>query len=221
MLPSRRTYGLLLLGMAIAAPVAMWDEQTRIAASLLMLLGFNAIVLGLVIWDGSRVRSCRVQVKRELMPRLSIGRDNLVNLVVEAGKQPAEVQIYDAYPLDFGVSMMPLAATLSSNTSQEIAYSVYPSRRGVYSWGDIQVRQLSPWKLTWHDWKISQAQSVAVYPDLIGLRSLSIRLTLQSSGSIRTARRLGTGTEFAELREYGVGDDPRFIVSWSQSKNKR
>ncbi|MBD2018970.1 DUF58 domain-containing protein, partial [Leptolyngbya sp. FACHB-36] len=50
-----------------------------------------------------------------------------------------------------------------------------------------------------------------VYPDLVGLRSLSIRLSLQSTGAVRTAKRLGTGTEFAELREYGSGDDPRFI----------
>ncbi|PSN17523.1 DUF58 domain-containing protein, partial [filamentous cyanobacterium CCP5] len=45
----------------------------------------------------------------------------------------------------------------------------------------------------------------------IGLRQLSIRLALQSTGTMRQRRRLGVGTEFAELREYGAGDDPRFI----------
>ncbi len=209
MIPARRTYGLLGVGMVVAAIVAtVWDDRTRIAAWLITLLIWDGLILGLAIWDSSR--GGRVRVERSGLSKLSIGRDNVVSLSVEAG-QAAEVQIYDAYPIEFGVSQMPLSATLPSNSTQELIYTVHPTHRGEYSWGAIQVRQLSPWRLVWNDWKISQAQNVAVYPDLIGLRSLSIRLTLQSSGSIRRARRLGIGTEFAELRDYGIGDDPRFI----------
>jgi uncharacterized protein (DUF58 family) len=209
MIPSRRTYGLLLLGMAIAVLISLiWGER-RLMASLVSLLIWDGIVLGLAIVDSRRVE--KVKVERSNLSRLSIGRDNVVSLSVEAGKQVAEIQIHDAYPLNFGVSTMPLEAKLPSNGRQELIYTVHPTERGEYQWRGIQVRQLSPWQLAWRDWKIPQNQTVAVYPDLIGLRSLSIRLTLQSSGSIRRARQLGIGTEFAELREYGVGDDPRFI----------
>ncbi|MCY7322090.1 MAG: DUF58 domain-containing protein [Phormidesmis sp. CAN_BIN36] len=209
MIPARRTYGLLIFGMAIAAIIAaVWDDRTRVAAWLITLLIWDGLILGLAIWDSSRVS--RVRVERSALSRLSIGRDNAVSLSVETG-QAAEVQIYDNYPIEFGVSQMPLAAKLSNNSTQELLYTVHPTLRGEYPWGAIQVRQLSPWRLAWHDWKIPQNQKVAVYPDLIGLRSLSIRLTLQSAGSIRRARRLGIGTEFAELRDYGIGDDPRFI----------
>lgn len=209
MIPARRTYGLLVVGMVVAAIVAtVWDDRTRVAAWLITLLIWDGLMLGLAIWDSRRVS--RVRVDRSALSKLSIGRDNVVSLSVEAG-QAAEVQIYDAYPIEFGVSQMPLTATLPSNSTQELIYTVHPTHRGEYSWGAIQVRQLSPWRLVWSDWKIAQNQNVAVYPDLIGLRSLSIRLTLQSSGSIRRARRLGIGTEFAELRDYGIGDDPRFI----------
>ncbi len=209
MIPSRQTYGLLILGMAIAAIVAtIWDDRTRVAAWLITLLIWDGLLLGLVIWDSSRVS--RVRVERSALSKLSIGRDNVVSLSVEAG-QAAEVQIYDSYPIEFGVSQMPLSAKLSSDSAQNLLYTVHPTHRGEYLWSAIQVRQLSPWRLAWQDWKVPQPQKVAVYPDLIGLRSLSIRLTLQSSGSIRRARRLGMGTEFAELRDYGVGDDPRFI----------
>ncbi len=209
MIPARRTYGLLILGMAIAAVIAaVWDDRTRVAAWLITLLIGDGLILGLAIWDSSRVN--RVRVERSALSRLSIGRDNAVSLSVETG-QAAEVQIYDNYPIEFGVSQMPLAAKLSNDSTQELLYTVHPTLRGEYMWGAIQVRQLSPWRLAWHDWKIPQNQKVAVYPDLIGLRSLSIRLTLQSTGSIRRARRLGMGTEFAELRDYGIGDDPRFI----------
>lgn len=208
MIPARRTYGLLVLGAAIAAVLFF---GLGLALTITALLVFDAIALGLAVWDASRVKTDRVKITRQVAPRLSIGRDNLVGLTVEASQQAAEIWIYDRYPIEFGVSIMPLFAKLSPNTTQELSYTVHPSQRGEYHWGDLQVRQLSPWRLAWLDWKIPQQQKVAVYPDLMGLRSLSIRLTLQSSGSIRRARRLGIGTEFAELREYGIGDDPRFI----------
>ena len=60
---------------------------------------------------------------------------------------------------------------------------------------------------------------MAVYPDLVGLRSLTIRLTLQSTGSIRQHQRIGIGTEFAELREYGMGDDPR-LIDWKATARR-
>ncbi len=43
------------------------------------------------------------------------------------------------------------------------------------------------------------------------MRSLSIRLVLQSSGVNRQSRQFNIGTEFAELRNYRAGDDLRFI----------
>ena len=73
------------------------------------------------------------------------------------------------------------------------------------------MRQRGPLKLAWADWRLPAADKVSVYPDLIGLRQLSIKLALQSTGTMRQKRRLGVGTEFAELKEYDVGDDPRFI----------
>ncbi|MGG6264823.1 DUF58 domain-containing protein [Leptolyngbya sp. AN03gr2] len=207
MIPSLRTYGLLLVGGAIAAVLFLFDSQL----SIVVLLLFDLIVLGLAFFDSSRVKPHRVKVDRQVASRLSIGRDNLVSLNVESGARSTEIRIYDQYPIEFSVSSMPLALKLGANLKQQLSYTVNPSYRGEYHWKDIQVRQLSPWRLAWHSWKIPQEQKVSVYPDLLGLRSLSIRLTLESSGSIRRARRLGIGTEFSELREYGIGDDPRFI----------
>jgi uncharacterized protein (DUF58 family) len=213
MIPSRWTYGLLIGGMAIAVILAV---LIRLDVAIALMLLFDLVVLLLAWIDSRRVQ--QVQVQRQPLSRLSIGRDNLVSLSVQA-KQAAEIMIYDRYPTQFQVSTMPLAAKLKANSSQEVSYTVHPDHRGEYAWGDLQVRQLSPWKLAWRDWKIPQAQKVAVYPDLIGLRSLSIRLTLQSSGAIKRSRKIGIGTEFAELREYGIGDDLRF-VDWKATARR-
>ncbi|GBE92408.1 DUF58 domain-containing protein [Nostoc cycadae] len=208
MVPARRVYFLLGLGIAIAPILSLF---LSIPVSIAITLLFDAIILILMIVDGLRVRPLRVQIKRDLPQRLSIGRDNPVMLTVTAANTDGIIQIRDYYPPEFGVSTPTLTATIPANTTQELTYTVHPKQRGEFPWGNIQVRQLGIWGLAWHNWQIPQNVAVKVYPDLIGLRSLSIRLTLQSSGSIRQSRRMGIGTEFAELRNYHTGDDLRFI----------
>lgn len=212
MIPAYRVYALLALGMAIATVfTALSDASDRLTWAVTGLLLFDAIVLGLAFWDAYRVRSQAVTVTRQPLHRLSIGRDNPVGVTLQTGKQSAIVQIRDSYPPEFAVSTPTLTASLPANQTQELSYTIHPTRRGEFTWGNLYVRQLGAWGLAWRSWQVATPQQVAVYPDLLGLRSLSIRLTLQSTGSIRQARRLGMGTEFAELREYSVGDDPRFI----------
>ncbi|MCF2146388.1 DUF58 domain-containing protein [Desmonostoc muscorum LEGE 12446] len=208
MVPARRVYLLLALGIAIAFILSLF---LGIRASIVITLLFDVLVLLLMVVDGSRVRRSRVQITRELPSRLSIGRDNQVVLKVTSQNTNAQIQIRDYYPTGFGVSAPARSATIPSNSTQELTYTVNPTQRGEFPWGNIQVRQLGLWGLAWDDWQILQSLPVKVYPDLIGLRSLTIRLTLQSSGAMRQARRTGIGTEFAELRNYRTGDDLRFI----------
>lgn len=216
MIPSQRLYFLLLLGIAIAIILAIiWDEKTSILITLL----FDILILLVAVWDGQRVKSNAVKVTRYPLQRLSIGRDNPVVLSVQSGKQSAKIRLRDYYPLEFQVSQPTLETTIGPNSTQELTYTVRPDSRGEFVWGDIQVRQLSPWGLVWRDWKIPESQEVAVYPDLVGLRSLSIRLTLENTGTMRQSRRFGMGTEFVELREYGIGDDTR-LIDWKATARR-
>ncbi|HEY9635457.1 MAG TPA: DUF58 domain-containing protein, partial [Coleofasciculaceae cyanobacterium] len=216
MIPSRRVYGLLILGIAIALILAISFGQL---VSIIATLVFDSVVLGLAVWDGQRVKPNAVKVTRYPLQRLSIGRDNPVVLSVQSGNQGVQIRLRDYYPLEFEVSTPTLDASLEANTTQELTYTIHPTMRGEFQWGDIQVRQLGAWGLAWHDWKIPASQTVAVYPDLLGLRSLSIRLTLENTGTMRQARRIGMGTEFAELREYGIGDDIR-LIDWKATARR-
>ncbi|OUL37401.1 hypothetical protein BV372_02195 [Nostoc sp. T09] len=215
MVPASRVYLLLVIGIAIAPILAMFFG---IPASIAIALLFDALVLGLMIVDGLRVRRDRVQISREIPSRLSIGRDNTIVLKVTSENVNAAIQIRDYYPTGFGVSAPELKANVAMNSTQELTYTVNPTQRGEFSWGNIQVRQLGFWGLAWDDWQIPQNLRVKVYPDLVGLRSLSIRLALQSSGSIRQ-RRMGIGTEFAELRNYRTGDDLR-LIDWKATARR-
>ena len=219
MIPTPKLYGLLILGGAIATLLdALTPSETVFSAVLGAMLLFDGAVLALMLLDWAQISSARqVIVRREKLPRLSIGRDNPVTLTITAPKagglrsSSLSVYIYDRYPSQFDEVPMPLALTVPAKTTQKLTYQVFPSKRGEYQWGDLQVHQRGPWGLAWRSWTIPSAQKVAVYPDLVGLRSLSIKLAIQSTGNVRQRQRIGIGTEFAELREYAIGDDPRFI----------
>ena len=212
MIPAARLYWFLLLSGAIATAVSVFVESSlRLQFGIVVLLVIDSILLLLSGWDGARVRNQRVEIQRQPLQRLSIGRDNKIELTIKTAQRQATLEIYDLYPEPFHVSTMPLRVIAPANSTETLSFTVFPDHRGEYQWGDIQARQLGHWGLGWHSWTIPQAQTVAVYPDLIGLRSLTIKLAIQSTGSIRQARRLGVGTEFTELREYAIGDDPRFI----------
>jgi uncharacterized protein (DUF58 family) len=221
MIPTLRVYGLLALGGAIGALIAaLWPGDQRLILSVLALLVWNGLLLGLMIYDSLQARPHLVTVTRAPLERLSIGRDNPVALTVTSQAKPATIAIRDSYPLQhFTVSTPDLHATLAAHSTETLTYTAKPSHRGKYAWGPIQLRQLSPWGLTWLDHKIPQPQTVAVYPDLLALRSLTLRLTLQSAGSLQQKRRIGIGTEFAELRDYSTGDDPR-LIDWKATARR-
>ena len=215
MSPTLRFYFFLLLGLPLTVILAIFiNNQVSIVTTII----YDLIIFTLAIWDSIGVRHNKVKITRKPLARLSVGKDNHVSLEVTT-QQPATIQVKDDYPQQFPVSTDSLQAVLPGNTTETITYTIHPTSRGKYTWGDIQIRQLGNWGLAWSDWKVAAKQPVAVYPDLMGLRSLTIRLTLENTGMMRRARRIGNGTEFAELREYSQGDDIR-LIDWKATAHK-
>lgn len=221
MIPAARTYFLLLLGLLLGAGVANFGSINN---GLLFISLFDCLIISLAIIDRLKNKPDRIQISRRSLGKLSIGRDNPVILVITTGQKPAKICIYDHYPREFTTqtnyqAKLPLELNLPSQTEQEITYTVHPQKRGEFPWGDIQVRQLGSWGLAWDNWQVSAATKTLVYPDLVGLRQLTVKLTLENSGAMKRSRRLGIGTEFAELREYRTGDDPR-LIDWKATARR-
>lgn len=209
-IPAERVYYLLLLVGVIGFVLAIFANLT---VGLFAIIILNLVILGLMILDGGRVRKKRVIVNRDRLPKLSVGRENLVTLSLKSQNQSSQIILKDDYPSIFWVSSSTLEMTLSPHTVEEVNYTIFPDQRGEFVWGDIHLRQLGMWQLAWYAWKVPGKQKVAVYPDLIGLRSLSVQLALNQVGTIHSRRALNQGTEFRELREYVSGEDPR-LIDW-------
>jgi uncharacterized protein (DUF58 family) len=222
-IPSGRLVGLLAIGGLLTTLFAALLPG-QIGLALLGTFGWYALLILLAIVDASRVGQQQIQVSREKLGKLSIGRDNPIKILVAAPAGQKNYQKFSYQIRDFAPTSLPgnpstIEGQIAANGQQDHTYTVHPYQRGEYDWQGIQVRQLSPWGLTWQQWRVDAAQPVVVYPDLIGLKALSIKLTLQASGTIRQTRRLGAGTEFTELREYAVGDDPR-LIDWKATARR-
>ncbi|MEM8676609.1 MAG: DUF58 domain-containing protein [Cyanobacteria bacterium P01_G01_bin.67] len=216
MIPSRRCYLLLATG---GLGAALLDILINRQVSLNFLRIYNfALLVGTII-DASQVKANAVVILRQSVPRLSVGKDNPITLQITSGKEQAIAQIRDAYPQNFTVDRDIIEIQLPANSVSEQTYLIRPDSRGEYQWGNIHVRQLGKLGLAWRDWQIPAQQKIKIYPDLISLRELSIRLTLENSGNMRQARRLGQGTEFAELREYRTGEDIR-LIDWKATARR-
>jgi len=223
--PTQRFYGLLILVGAIATGLTTVFPQTiELSLALQLLLGLDGCLILLAIGDGLQARWQRVNVTRKPLERLSIGRDNTVTLVINPhskikARQTQAIQLHDSYPAGIAGTVMPLRTTVCGTDSHKLTYSVLPNRRGEVTWGAIHMQQRGSWQLAWHNWTVLQSQTVAVYPDLMSLRSLSVRLALQSTGAMRQRQRMNAGTEFAELRDYATGDDPR-LIDWKATARR-
>lgn len=236
MVPTQRLYALLGLGTAVALGMTVLLPKL-LSLGIGMVLTWDVAVLVAALWDQGRVRPEGIQAQRHLPPKLSIGRENPISIQLtltqsltqslRAPRRTIQLQVTDQYPAQLSSpelsrlasSRSKGALSLSPRAPQVLTYSVIPIRRESLTWGAIQLRQLGPWGLAWRQWSVPQTQTTTVYPDLVALRELTIRLALQSTGSLRMVRREGTGTEFAELRDYSSGDDPR-LLDWKATARR-
>jgi uncharacterized protein (DUF58 family) len=216
MLPSRRFYFILFLGIIPALFLCQLFDR---AIAIYSILAYDLLLIIVTFVDLIKNKRYRVKITRYPFHQLSIARDNPILFSVIALDRNTRIIIKDDYPLEFSVSNHTIAANLEAKETKELGYTIHPDRRGEYQWGNLSVRQLTSWALAWDNYTIDAAQKVSVRPDLIGLRSLSLRLTLENTGTLRQKRAMGIGTEFAELREYGIGDDTRSI-DWKATARK-
>ena len=216
MIPSRRCYVLLAVGGVSAALLDIFINR-QVSLNFLRIYNFSLLVATII--DASQAKINAIEIRRQEIPKLSVGRDNPIKLKITSGQEKLVARIRDAYPPEFEVDRNVIEINIPANSTIERTYIIHPDRRGEYEWGDIQVRRLGNLGLAWREGKIPAKQKATIYPDLIGLRELSIRLTIENSGTMRQARRLGSGTEFAELREYRTGEDIR-LIDWKATARR-
>lgn len=181
---------------------------------------FNGLLVLVVFIDwlcAPRVNELTVQ--RGLPAVVTIGNNADVSWTFENGSaRKIRFQFVDEVVPSLGLSPDPIAVVIAARDSALVTTRMCPSRRGYFEFSRLALRVRSPLGLSWHDRSLASRSALRVHPYFKSKdeAELRIRKARILEIGLRSARGLGGGTEFEQLREYGPDDEFRRI-DWAAS----
>jgi len=160
--------------------------------------------------------------KRITSGRFSNGDDNKVTLkVTNAALFNASMEIIDELPEQFQKRDWLIKRQLKAGEQKEIAYTLRPTERGEYHFGNILIYIKTGLGLAMRRHTIKAEEMVPVYPSFMQLRKYELlsQTTMQSEHGNKRMRKIGHSMEFEQIKEYVSGDDIR-TVNWKATARK-
>jgi len=167
-------------------------------------------------------RSTNLVIARRIRPSRSFGGESInVTLQCQNNTNAAlsEVRLEDSIPQSVTLEAGTRSLTMNMRPHEivEFSYRISPPKRGRYVLGPVLARTTDLMGL--HDFKksIPSLGEVNILPRIerLGTIALRARRVGQWPGLV-PSRRIGSGTEFFELRPYAPGDELRHI-NWKAS----
>ncbi len=154
--------------------------------------------------------------RRVLPEKLSNGDENDIKIFIENYYRfPIRVKVIDEIPFQFQVRDFSYKAGIPVNGNYVIDYKLRPVKRGGYNFGGLNVYVSSPLGIISRRFVFDNQAMVPVYPSFLQMQKyelLAISNNL-TEGGIKRQRKLGHSTEFENIREYVLGNDPR-TINW-------
>jgi uncharacterized protein (DUF58 family) len=189
-----------------------------IAFAILLFTATTLLVDALLLYS----KANGITAKRMINDRLSNGDENKVRLeLFNFYLFKVECVIIDELPFQFQERNWQRKLSIGSDAAAELDYTLQPTERGAYHFGNINVYISSPLKLVQRRYTFNAAQVVKVYPSYVQMRRyqlLAIGNKLQEACAKRV-RKLGHSMEFEQIKEYVRGDDYR-TINWKATARR-
>jgi len=184
---------------------------------------------GMILWDlgvlflccldyGLSVRGKEIQAQRRSPRHLLQGASQEIEIVLGNWTDlPKNLKVRDQTPLGWEAAPV-LKSRVPARSERVLRYPVTPPERGVYGFGDLDLRVEGPLRLIQRPIPVPASEEIRVlpclqtlrYPDLIAYRRRA------RHWGLRQIKWREKGREFESLREYMEGDDLRHI-HWKAS----
>jgi uncharacterized protein (DUF58 family) len=180
-----------------------------LAFVVLMVLFFIDILMLYKTTDG-------IFAKRLAPERLSNSDENELSVYIENRYSfLVDVAIIDEIPVQFQKRDVWFKTNLKPRERKQINYTLRPTKRGEYEFGDVHVFVKTSLGLIRRRYTFAQAETLPVYPSFLQMRkyelmAISNRLT---DIGIKKIRRIGHSLEFEQVKNYVAGDDYR-TINW-------
>jgi len=185
------------------------------------LLAYDAALVVLALVDLAIQRGRRVEVQRTVASIFSVGRPNVVDLVLRNTSRRVVRGTVDDDPVALATRTgLPASIAVPPRGSVRVRYEVTPTRRGPRDFGSVGVRYGSWLGLVWRQERLPAPAHVDVYPDVHAARVLDmLRRQGRQDARLGSLRVRGGDTEFERLRPYQRGDEARHI-DWRASARR-
>jgi uncharacterized protein (DUF58 family) len=125
------------------------------------------------------------------------------------------VELFDEVPEQFQKRDLHFLAVLKPNDDSIFQYSLRPTERGEYFFGEFKAYVSFGQGLIIRRLILASPQMVPTYPSVIQMKKFELMAFARISNfdGIKKMRRIGHSYEFEKIRQYNVGDDLR-SVNW-------
>jgi uncharacterized protein (DUF58 family) len=166
----------------------------------------------------------QLTAERSLPPTVGVGdRAGGEYRLSASWPRALEIRLFDRLPAAVGrLGNGGEIARISPGEQAVIPFALIGRARGMHDLGPIAVQVRGPLGLVDRTHRFSLGDAITVAPSITGVRRyrlLSLQHRLRDAG-VRSIRRRGEGTSFANLRDYSPGDDPRHI-DWKATARRR
>lgn len=163
-----------------------------------------------------------IEAERTTPEKLSNGDENPIVISLKNFYTfSIEVKVIDEIPFQFQVRNFEIKRKIKNASKDEFQYSLRPTERGEYFFGNLNVYVSSPLRLISKRYKFNKDQMVPTYPSYIQLRKydlIAFSNNLFQYG-VKKIRRIGHTMEFEQIKEYVPGDDIR-TLNWKATAKK-
>jgi uncharacterized protein (DUF58 family) len=196
--------GLVLLALPSSGPIGV--------------IAINAALIAVAVADALLApHPSTIAIERELPAVLTIGQVGEIRWLVRNPLARAlRVSVADALAPSLQAERRRFVATVPGHGRASTTASVRPTRRGKFEISTVVVRVDGPLGLGARQATRALAGALRVYPPFTSRDEAELRINRARilEVGLRSAQGRGGGTEFEQLREYGVDDEFRRI-DWS------
>ncbi|HRW40695.1 MAG TPA: DUF58 domain-containing protein, partial [Microthrixaceae bacterium] len=214
LLPTRR---LALLAVAVAAallafPLTGRAEDLPVWAAVAAVTG---VLVVLALLDaGIGTRPGQLVLERRHPPVLEVGREGQVTWVLRSeARRRLKVTVADELAPSLGAGARRFDVSIPAGDVARVATRIRPTRRGRFELDRLTIRIDGRLGLGARQRSVPLATVLRVHPAFPSREEAEIRIRRARilEVGLRSARGLGGGTEFEQLREYGPDDEFRRI----------
>ncbi|MEE9363645.1 MAG: DUF58 domain-containing protein [Cellulophaga sp.] len=163
-----------------------------------------------------------VYAERLVPEKLSNGDENILKISVTNNYFfTSSITLIDEIPFQFQKRDFKIDTTIKSSASKNFTYSLKPTERGVYSFGNLNVFVKSPIGFISRRYIFNGQYEVPVYPSFLQLKKYNLIAFTNRlfEFGLKKIRRIGHTMEFEQIKEYVQGDDIRNI-NWKATAKK-